>query len=116
MFTSQILPILKWRIRRPMNFRVPIKFDPRYGRLTAIQSSSKDLTIQRYKYKLKCILPILYTLTLAINLIFGSFSTVQRLQGAVFLMLCVLTSTAGWNCGVAPVQVVNTFLDFETGW
>ncbi|OXA48545.1 Ubiquitin-like modifier-activating enzyme 1 [Folsomia candida] len=112
MFTSQILPVLKWRTGRPIYVRVPIKFHPQNGSLMTIKSS---FSIHRYSLRLQCILPIVYTAMLAMNLIFGSLTIVQRLQGAVFLMLCVLTCTTGWNSGLddAPVRVVNTFLDFE---
>lgn len=89
---------------------IPFEFQPNARRLIISRSSS-----QIQMFKLQCILSILYVSEMFLNLFFGSWTVMERLEGSIFFLVCLFGTISRWNYSVdiAPIQSINGFIFLE---
>lgn len=111
MFSTDFLPIFKFHLKIAHIFGcIPFTLDHSTGWLRKTQSHS------RLKFfKVQCLLSILYSFTLLVNLLNGSLSLTQKAEGFVFFLIYSGMSLIRWNYKLdnSPMQVINSFLHFE---
>ncbi len=89
---------------------VPFKWSKKKGRVVRIVSKWKIIF-----FKLQCSLHLIYMIAMFHQLVFGKEQMQMKLQGLVFVCIYMILLTARWNWKVSidPMQLMNSFLDFE---
>ncbi|OXA51481.1 hypothetical protein Fcan01_13507, partial [Folsomia candida] len=88
----------------------PFKWSKKTGRVVRVHSTWRILFC-----KVQCALHLVYMLAMLDQFVFGKVPVRMKLQGLVFFTIYVILFTARWNWKVriAPMQLINSFLDFE---
>ncbi|OXA46953.1 hypothetical protein Fcan01_18363 [Folsomia candida] len=111
MYQTEFGRFLEYRLKLSNIFNcLPFDFDKNSGRLT----KSKSIR-QIYIFKLQCVLTVIYAMAMFLHICIGQLTVSGRLQGVAMLLGYVMASIVKWNYSIdiAPIQVVNAFLDFE---
>lgn len=88
----------------------PFEYHPKTGKLVRI--TSKNHIVQ---FKLQCLISVLYSTGMLLNLCFGSLTTAEKFQGFVFFLLYLTVIVMRWNYDlkIDGMQAINTFIEFE---
>ncbi|OXA63988.1 hypothetical protein Fcan01_01404 [Folsomia candida] len=109
MFSSEFLPLLKSYLPLCHVLKcIPFDYNKDSGRLETFRSAGK-----RSIFKLQCTLSAFYCMAMFLNLCFGPLSATEKFQGSAFFFLYLISTVARWAPDNAPIQVVNSFLEFE---
>lgn len=111
MYANEFLPLLTFQIRMCQRLNcTPFEFHQRSGRFKIIKVS-RIIRI----FKLQGVLSVIYCAAMFLNISFGPLTLSKKLQGLVLFVACITASIARWNwtIDVGPIQIINTFLDFE---
>lgn len=113
MYSTQFLPFLIRHLNYCRKLKCEfIDYDPVSKKLVNVATRRRICM-----FRLQGILTIAYTFTMSLQLSFGSLSVQQKCQGLVFLASYLILQTTRWNYSldIAPIQVINTFVNFENG-
>ncbi|OXA36746.1 hypothetical protein Fcan01_28486 [Folsomia candida] len=113
MFSAKFLPIPKFHLKfcKFLNC-IPFRYSENLGRLVPIKNGDT-----LFKFKLQCVLSTLYCGAMGANIFLGGLSTTEKLQGSIFLMAYLIGAVSRWNYELSPgpIQVINSFLQYEAG-
>lgn len=70
---------------------------------------------RKSRYRVLCLLTLFYVATIFVNLAFSKLHVSLKIHGFVYFTTYCITLVGLWNfdLDIAPMQVVNSFMDFE---
>ncbi|OXA41330.1 hypothetical protein Fcan01_24061, partial [Folsomia candida] len=107
MFKTEFLPLMKLHLKISEKLAcVPFKFS----------AESQNLVESRSNH-VQWVLTVAYLSAMFLNVCIGPLTMTERLQGlTIFLAFLAASIPRGnYSPNIAPIQIVNTFLDFEGG-
>ncbi|OXA48860.1 hypothetical protein Fcan01_16306 [Folsomia candida] len=89
---------------------VPAKYDANLKKIVPIDNP-RDIKI----FRIQCIISLVYTTAMFLNLCVGPLTIPKKFQGVSFFGIYFLLLFCKWNyrLDIAPIQVINSFVLFE---
>lgn len=112
MYFTNFIPFLIQHLRMCKPFSCnPVEFDQKSNKFILVTCPK---TIRMYR--LQCLLTLLYCTVMLLHLIYSPFTWPKRFQGSIFFIMNFILLCSRWNYGldIAPIQVINSFVTFET--
>lgn len=111
MYTTQFSPFLKRHLaicRYVKTF--PYDFNPKTRRLFKVHDPKLGK-----RHQMMCLISLAYISTLFLGLILGNHTAAMKVIGVIFIMAYCLPLSGHWNFNLelTPIQVLNSFMDFE---
>lgn len=110
MYTSY-LKILKFHLRSCKFVKcLPFEFAKNSGRIVLTRNLGR---IRMFRFQ--CVLSVIYTGAMFVNICFGWLTLTEKFQGIVFFSLFFIACIHrwNWNLDITGIQVINSFLEFE---